>query len=185
MCTSVSLRRGLAMALSNAYRATRSTPNAVLTLSWVAISAGVPLRITPPAPVYGPSVPSRTTTMSTDSGRALASGVGDARVQPHRAQVDVVVEFEPQPQQQAALEHAAGHARVADRAEQDRVVPPDLLEHRVRQRLPGAVPAPRAEIVAGLLDGDPGGRRPQHLERLGGHLGTDSVAADDGKPDRS
>jgi len=75
LCTSVSLRRGRLRALPNAYRATRSTPYAVLMLSWVAISAGVPLRITPPAPVYGPSVPSRTTTMSTDSGRALARGV--------------------------------------------------------------------------------------------------------------
>ena len=75
LCTSVSLRRGRTRALLKAYRATRSTPNAVLMLSWVAISAGVPLRITPPAPVYGPSVPSRTTTMSSVSGRAAASGV--------------------------------------------------------------------------------------------------------------
>ena len=74
MWTSVSFLRGLAIAFLNAYLATRSTPNAVFTLSWVAISAGVPLRMTPPAPVYGPSVPSRTTTMSTDSDRALASG---------------------------------------------------------------------------------------------------------------
>ncbi len=51
LCTSVSFRRGLAMARLNAYLATRSTPNAVLMLSWVAISPGVPLRITPPAPV--------------------------------------------------------------------------------------------------------------------------------------
>ena len=96
-----------------------------------------------------------------------------------------MVELEAEPQQQAALEHAARHARVADRAEQDRVVPLDLLEHRVGQRLPGPVPAPRAEIVAGLVDGDPGNRRPQHLERLGDHFGTDSVATDDGKPDSS
>ena len=126
-------------------------------LSWVAISAGVPLRITPPAPVYGPSVPSRTTTMSTDSGPAVGQGRGDPGVEPDRAQVDVVVELEAQSQEKAALEHAAGHARVADRAEQDRVVPLDLLEHRVGKRLPGAVPAPRAEVVVGLVDADPGG----------------------------
>jgi hypothetical protein len=108
-----------------------------------------------------------------------------AGIEPDRAQVDVVVQFEPQLEQQAALQHAAGHAGVADRAEQDRVVPPDLLEHRVRQRLPGAVPASRAEVVAGLVDADPGGGGAQHLERLGGHLGADSVATDDGKPDRS
>jgi len=96
-----------------------------------------------------------------------------------------VVEFEAQSQEQAALEHAAGDARVADRAEQDRVVPLDLLEHRVGERLPRAVPAPRAEVVAGLLDADPGGGGAEHLQRLGGHLGADAVAADDGQPDGS
>ena len=63
------------MASPNAYLTTRPTPNAVLRLSWVATSAGVPLRSTPPAPAYGPSVPSRTTTMLIDSGRTPASGV--------------------------------------------------------------------------------------------------------------
>jgi len=74
LCTSVSLRRGRDAAIVNAYRATRSTPNAVLMLSCVAISCGVPRRITPPAPVYGPSVPSRTMTMSIVSGVPSASG---------------------------------------------------------------------------------------------------------------
>ena len=50
----------------------------------------------------------------------------DVREQPGRTQVDVVVEREPQLEQQAALDDAAGQARVArvaaDRAEQDRVV---------------------------------------------------------------
>jgi hypothetical protein len=96
-----------------------------------------------------------------------------------------VVELEAEPEQQAALEHAAGHARVADRAEQDRVVPPDLLEHRVGKRLAGAVPAPRAEVVVRLVDADPGGGRAEYLERLGGHLGADAVAANDGQPDGS
>ena len=74
LCTSVSLRRGRAWASVNAYRATRSTPNAVLNDSWVASSCGVPRRITPPAPVYGPSVPSRTTIMSIVSGDPFTSG---------------------------------------------------------------------------------------------------------------
>jgi hypothetical protein len=39
-----------------------------------------------------------------------------------------VVELEPQPQQQATLEDAAGHPRVTDRAEQDGVVAADLLQ---------------------------------------------------------
>ena len=92
-----------------------------------------------------------------------------------------MIELEPQPQQQAALEHAAGHGRVADRAEQDRVVRPDLFEHRVGQRLPGAVAAPRAQVVVGLVEADIGCRGAQHLERLGRHLGADAVAADHGE----
>ena len=109
---------------------------------------------------------------------------GDAGKQPDRAQVDVVVELEPQPQQQAALEDAAGHRRVADRAEQDRVVPAQLVEHRVRQRLAGRVPASGAEVVLGRRRRRRRGRgdRTQHLEALGDHLGPDPVAADDGDP---
>ena len=56
--------RGLACARPKASRTTRSTPKAVLTLTSVAISCGVPLRSTPPLPAYGPSVPPRTTTKS-------------------------------------------------------------------------------------------------------------------------
>ena len=102
------LLAGRPAARANASRTTRSTPYVVLRLSWVAISSGVPLRRTPPTPTYGPSVPSRTTTMSIDSGRTLASGVEHARVQPDRAQVDVLVQFEAEPEQQAALEHPLG-----------------------------------------------------------------------------
>ena len=53
------------------------------------------------------------------------------RIQPGRPQIDVVVEFEPNPQQQAAFQHAAGHRRIADRAEQDRVVRTELVENRI------------------------------------------------------
>ena len=89
-------------------------------LTSVAISCGVSLRSRPPLPAYGPSVPSRTTTMSI-SGR-VRERAAHAGVEPGGAQVHVVVEFEAQAQQQAALEDSAGHRRVADRAEQDRVV---------------------------------------------------------------
>ena len=115
-------------------------------LSWVATSSGVPLRSTPPAPVYGPSVPSRTTSMLTDSGRTPASGVSHPRVEPDRAQVDVLVELEPEPEQQPALEHAAGHGRVADRAEQDRVLGPDLLP------APNRAASPRSGASAARRD---------------------------------
>ena len=74
-----------------------------------------------------------------DVGRRLSrERGGDARIQLDRSQVDVVVQLEPQTQEQAALEDTARNRRIADSTEQDRVVPPDLLEHRVGQRLAGS-----------------------------------------------
>ena len=108
---------------------------------------------------------------------------GHARIEPDRPQVDVVVQFEPQPQQQPALQHAAGHARVADRAEQDRIMPAQFVEHGVGQNLAGGVPAPGPEVVTRLLDHDIGGRRAQHLKGLGHDFGAYPVAADHGEPD--
>ena len=106
---------------------------------------------------------------------------GDPGVEPGRAQVDEVVQGEPQPQQQAALEDATRHAGVADRAEQDGVVAADLLQHRVGQRLAGRVPAPGAQVVLG--GGDLGSaacrHRRQDLEPLGDHLRADAVPTDD------
>ena len=64
--------------------------------------------------------------------RARRHRAGDARVQPHRAQVDVVVELEAQLEQQPTLEHAGRDAGVAHGAEQDGVVPAQLVEHAVR-----------------------------------------------------
>ena len=91
-----------------------------------------------------------------DVGRGLAGQRRlDTGVEPNRPQVDVVVELEPQPQQQTTLEDAARHGGVAHRAEQDRVVPADLLEHRVGQRLAGGVPASRAEVVLGRRESRP------------------------------
>jgi hypothetical protein len=53
----------------------------------------------------------------------LAQRRDHARIELGRAQVHVVVEGETQLEQQAAFQHARGHAGVADGAEQDRVVP--------------------------------------------------------------
>src|SRR5664280_2549838 len=60
---------------AKASRTTRSTPYRVFRLSSVATSCAVPRRSTPPAPAYGPSVPSRTPTMSMSSGPTPANGV--------------------------------------------------------------------------------------------------------------
>ena len=92
----------------------------------------------------------------------------------------MVVELEAQPQQQPALEHARRHARVADGAEQDRVVPAQLAEHRVGQHLAGAVPARGAQVVRRRLDA--GHHLAQDLEALRHHLGADAVAGDHREP---
>ena len=63
-----------------------------------------------------------------------------------------MIQLEAQAQQQASLQHAAGHRRIADRAEQDRVVLAQFGDHRVRQHLAGGVVAPGAQVVFGLLD---------------------------------
>ena len=66
---------GRRCARPKASRTTRSTPYAVLRLSSVATSWGVPLRSAPPEPAYGPSVPSRTTTMSMVAGVPAVTGL--------------------------------------------------------------------------------------------------------------
>jgi hypothetical protein len=98
-----------------------------------------------------------------------------------------VVELEAQAQQQAAFEDARGKPTVArlaaHRAEQDRVVVADLGEDRVRQHLSGGQVSLGPQVVGGLLDLDRGGHL-EHLQRLGGDLRSDAVAADHGHPDR-
>ena len=72
-----------------------------------------------------------------------------------------MVELEPQPQQQPALEDAGGEAGVtrlaADGSEEDRVVPADLGEHGVGQHLAGREVALGPQVVAGRLDLEPSG----------------------------
>jgi hypothetical protein len=96
-----------------------------------------------------------------------------------------VVEREPQLEQQPPLEYSARDAGVADRAEQDRVVTAQLLEHRVGQRLAGRVPTPGAEVVRRALDLHVGAveHGVEHLEALVDHLGTDAVTGDDREVD--
>ena len=53
-------------------------------------------------------------------------GAHDPRVEPHRAQVYVLVEGEPQLEQEAAFEDTAGNPRIPHRAEQNRVMATDL-----------------------------------------------------------
>ena len=104
---------------------------------------------------------------------------GDTGVELDRPVVDVVVELEAQGQQHAALQHAGRHGRVADRAEQDRVVGAQLLEHRGRQGLAGAVVEPGAQVVLLGGHGHVAAHGVKDLEGLGHHLGADAVAGDE------
>ena len=121
--------------------------------------------------------------MPSGATRSTSSGLADARVELGRAQVDVVLQGEPDRQQHAALEDAARDARVADGAEQDRVVALQLVQDAVGQRLAGGVPAAGAEVVLGRGDLRAARRRDglEDLEPLGDDLGADPVAADDGE----
>ena len=144
-------------------------------LTSVATSWAVPTRIAPPVPVYGPSVPSRTTTKSISG--SPASGLltpGYSRPGP---QVDVVVELKAQPQQQTSLEHPAGHRRIADRAQQDRVVRPQFGNHRIRQHLAGGVKSPGPQVVFGLLDA--GQNCVENCDRFSNDLRPDPVTRND------
>ncbi len=108
-------------------------------------------------------------------GRAVAEETAFARVRPfgvlahdeevdavvvaagtglERAQVHVEVEREPHLQQQAALEHAGRDLGRADRAEQDRVEPAQLLEHRVGEHLTRREIAATAEVVVDGVERD-------------------------------
>ena len=181
----MSFLRGRRWARAKASRTTRSTPYAVLTrdLGGDLVRGADAER----AAVAGVgALGALAHDDEVDLARVRPSGEATPGEDPGRAQVDVVVELEAQPQQQAALEDAGRQVRVAglaaDRAEQDRVVLADLGEHGVGQHLAGREVALGAEVVAGLLELHAGrGRRLEDLERLGGHLRTDAVAGDDGE----
>ena len=87
-----------------------------------------------------------------------------------------MVELEADAEQQVALKDARGHAGVADRAEQDRVVAAQLPQRLVGQRLTGPVVAGRAQVVVGGFDLQ--ADRVEDLQTLGHDLGTDPVSRD-------
>ena len=86
--------------------------------------------------------------MSTSPSAWLGHQRPHARIPDHGPEVHVLVEREPDPQQQVTLEDAGSHPRVADRAEQDRVAGAERLELLVGQRLAGAQVPVGAEIEA-------------------------------------
>ncbi len=97
-----------------------------------------------------------------------------------RPQVHVEIEREPHLQQQPALEHARWHIGCPDRAEQDRVLPAQLVEHRVRQHVAGREVAAATEVVVGRIQRDAG--RAYDVDGDRGDFGSDAVPADDPDP---
>ena len=112
----------------------------------------------------------------------------DAGKQPAWPEVDVMVEGEPQPQQQASLQQPAGHipstGSCTDRAQQDGVRLGELGQHRFGKDLARTLPARCTEVVVGGRNCARPGHRRQNLETFRHHLGADAVTADDGEFDR-
>src|ERR1700733_5409602 len=88
-----------------------------------------------------------------------------------------MVQLEAEPQQQAPLEHAAGHRRIPDRTEQNRVMCPQFGKRRIGQQFPGGVEAPRSQVVIRLVHA--GQYRGENLHRFGYDLRSDAVTGDD------
>ena len=70
---------------------------------------------------------SRTTTKSMSLRALVLQRRVDARVELHGPQVDVLIQLETQSQQNALLQNAGLHVRVADGAEEDGVVTGQLF----------------------------------------------------------
>ncbi len=106
------------------------------------------------------------------------------RVELDRPQVDVLVKLEAQLEQDALLEDAGGHIRVADCAEVDRVELAQLGEHRGRQDLAGLEEAVAADVVVrGLVLNSVGSRGDiEDLQALGHDLRANSVAGQHSYP---
>ena len=88
-------------------------------------------------------------------GGFILQGRIHVRVEFHRPQVDVLIQFEPQAQQQSFFENARLHIRMPDRAQVDRVQFAEFRDHAVGQNLPGALVAFAAQVVIDPVDPEP------------------------------
>ena len=84
--------------------------------------------------------------MSMSSGPLPLIGRLDAGVEPDRPEVDVLVEVEPEPEQDPLLEHARRHAGMADGPEEDGVAAAQVVDVGVGQDLAGLQVALAAEV---------------------------------------
>ena len=124
-------------ASSKANRRTRSTPLRVKTVSCITISRSVPSNIRPPTDgIFALGVLAHDAEIDV-AGLAVGQRRRHAGHQPHRAQIDVLVELAAELDQRAPQRNVIGHLRrPADRAEEDRVVPADLVLPVLRHHAP-------------------------------------------------
>ena len=177
--TSVSFLRGRAWARANASRTTRSTPKAVLTLTSVAISCGVPTRM------RAAVADVRTLGALTDDDEVDVAGVAqrrrDAGEQLGRTQVDVVVQREAQLSSRPRSRTPDGTLGSPMAPSRIASWPRISSSTGRRQRLARRVPAPRTEVVLGGAEREAvrRGDDVENLEGLCGDLGSDAVTGDD------
>src|SRR5262249_20568696 len=98
----------------------------------------------------------------------------DAGIEFHWTQIDVLVEIEAQPQQNALLENAGAHVWMADGAEENGLELSHLVHRAIRQHLTGTLIALAAKVVASGFVLEPEALRgaAEHLERFCNDLGT-------------
>ena len=158
----------------------RSAPKRVVMCTCVATSCGVPLYWKPPDAAVQPlGVLAHDDEVDVLRALVLERAV-DARVELHRPQVDVLVELEAQPQQDALLEDARRDVRVPDGAEVDGVEPAQLLEDGVGQDLAGPHVALAAEVELREVELDAGPAPSSTFSPSRDDLGAGAVAGEDG-----
>src|SRR2546426_11372363 len=101
---------------------------------------------------------------------------------PDRPEVDVLVELDAHPEQDAAFEDSRRDVRVTDGPQIDRVEAAQLLEHVFGQRLPGPEVSLAAQVVADGLHVESVRDRAEHLEPLGHDLRAGPVPGDHANP---
>ena len=118
------------------------------------------------------------------AGLAAGERRRHARHQAHRPQVDVLVELAAEQDQRSPQRDVIRHlGRPADRAEEDRVVPADLVLPVLRHHaavLGVIVAGGEIEPVLPQLEAEPLGGRLEHAHAFGHDLLADAVAGDDG-----
>ena len=118
------------------------------------------------------------------AGLAIGERRRHARHQPHRAQIDVLVELAAEQNERAPQRNVIGHLRrPADRAEEDGVVAADLLLPVLRHHalvLGVIVVGGEIEVVLPQFETEFLGRCFEHAHALGNDFLADAVAGNDG-----